>query len=212
MSTLLIAGAAAKAGKSTLAAALNAYWQTRSAGRSLTLFSPAAPFDESSDESAAWLDLAQTWRQLGELSGNNEASSDRSRDDGFVLLELPGELGTPLTPEVTVADLAWDWRLPTVLVVPVAGGMVAQAIAHVALARQSRVHLKGIVLNHRGPAPEAAAQGALIQSLTQIPILGTLPYLTDPTDSAALAAAAAQLDLERLFPMSVLASRLAITS
>ncbi|MGF1538766.1 MAG: ATP-dependent dethiobiotin synthetase BioD [Elainellaceae cyanobacterium] len=209
MRTLLIAGAAVGAGKSTLAAAQNAYWRAHAAGRSLTLFTPAPPHDESPDGGAGWLDLAQIWRQLSELSGDGGAAGEQS-PDSFVLLELPGELGTPLTPEVTVADLAWDWRLPTVLVVPVGDGMVAQAIANVALARQSRVHLRGIVLNRCEPGAEAADQAALIQSLTQIPVLGVLPNLADVTDPAVLAAAAAQLDLERLFPMPMLASMLAI--
>jgi len=60
-----------------------------------------------------------------------------------VLVEALG--GSPVSEEFTVADLA-EWR-PTVLVVPVKLGAIAQAVANVALARPSRVHLKGIVLN-----------------------------------------------------------------
>jgi len=63
-----------------------------------------------------------------------------------VLVEALGGLGSPVSEEFTVADLA-EWRLPTVLVVPVKLGAIAQAVANVALARPSRVHLKGIVLN-----------------------------------------------------------------
>ncbi|TAG72060.1 MAG: ATP-dependent dethiobiotin synthetase BioD, partial [Oscillatoriales cyanobacterium] len=40
----------------------------------------------------------------------------------------------------------------------------------------------------------------LIQSLTQIPVLGTLPHLDDPNDLIKLAASASELDLERLLP------------
>lgn len=208
-------------GKSTLAAALAAYWQIYFSERTidvLTLtpeqFAPgAAPDTASSQETSStsvprrtWLDLAQAWQQLTQLSSP------------MVLMELPGGLGTPLTPEVTVADLAWDWRLPTVLVVPAASDLVEQAIAHVSLARQARVHLKGIVINHTSPPrSNASAESlghssslrealALIQSFTQIPLLGEIPYLPDPEDASALAAAASNLELERLFPLSMLLS------
>lgn len=213
----MIAGTATKAGKSTLVAALKAYWQ-RHSPQPLSWFNPAA----DSDEREAWLDLAQVWQQLGELSERDASSLPSVKT---TLLELPGGLGTPVTPEVTVADLAWDWRLPTVLVVPAEAGMVGQAIAHVALARQARVHLKGIVINHRSADVEGEdgtsglvdasggeSEAALIQSLTQIPVLGVLPYFADTTDDVALADAAARLDLERLFPLPALASMLAIAS
>jgi len=59
-----------------------------------------------------------------------------SRD--WVLVEALGGLGSPVSEEFTVADLAAEWRLPTVLVVPVNLGAIAQAVANVALARLSR--------------------------------------------------------------------------
>jgi dethiobiotin synthetase len=105
-----------------------------------------------------------------------------------------------------VVDLAWDWRLPTVLVVPVKLGAIGQAVANVALARMSRVHLKGIVLNCVQPcsAEDIAnwAPANLIQSLTSIPILGLIPHLTDPTDLEKLAQVASNLELERLIPLT----------
>ncbi|MGB3613210.1 MAG: AAA family ATPase [Elainellaceae cyanobacterium] len=207
MSTLLIAGTRAQVGKSTLAAALAAYWQIyftkRSTGASKLALERFTPGDSVGLGSTGWLDLAQAWQKLTHLSSRT------------VLMELPGGLGTPLTPEATVADLAWDWRLPTVLVVPVTSDMMEQAIAHAALAHQARVHLKGIVLNHISPPlpddvsnsswnSSLGAAVALMQSFTQAPVLGQLPYLSDTEDANALAAAASHLDLERLFPLSML--------
>ena len=120
----------------------------------------------------------------------------------WVLVEALGGLGSPVTHETTVADLAWDWHLPTVLVVPVKLGAIGQAVANVALARQTRVHLKGIVLNCVEPCSqediEQWASVDLIQSLTQTPVLGLMPHLADPTDLAQLAHVASNLTLERL--------------
>lgn len=143
------------------------------------------------------VELEQAWQAFEAL---------RKKYD-WVLVEGLGGLGSPVTYETTVADLAWDWRLPTVLVVPVKLGAIGQAVANVALARQNRVHLKGIVLNCAQPDAEAAindwAPIGLLQSLTCIPVLGVLPYLSDPIDIDKLAQVAADLDLEQLLPLQL---------
>jgi len=101
-----------------------------------------------------------------------------------VLVEALGGLGSPVV-KFTVADLATEWRLPTVLVVPVKLGAIAQAVANVALARLSRVHLKALCLIVQPRSQQEIADLApleLIQSLTNTPVLGCLPHLkTQPT-------------------------------
>lgn len=141
------------------------------------------------------VELKLVWQALENLCS--------SRD--LVLVEALGGLGSPVSEEFTVADLAAEWRLPTVLVVPVKLGAIAQAVANVALARLARVHLKGIVLNCVQPLSEPEisdwAPVELIQSLTNTPVLGCLPYLDNPTDLTKLAQVASNLDLECLLPL-----------
>ncbi len=102
-----------------------------------------------------------------------------------------------------MADLARDWHLPTILVVPVRLGAIAQAVANVALARQSNVSLKGLVLNCVEPCSQQEIEQLtpihLIESLTQIPILGILPYLDSTTDREKLTEIASNLNLEIIF-------------
>ena len=125
----------------------------------------------------------------------------QSRD--FVLIEGLGGLGSPVTDELIVADLARDWHLPTILVVPVRLGAIAQAVANVALARQTGVFLKGLVLNCVEPTSQQDRSNwtpiHLIESLTQVPILGILPHLDTPTDREKLTQIAADLDIETIF-------------
>ena len=141
------------------------------------------------------IDLALVWQALSALCSQHN----------LVLVEALGGLGSPVTYEVTVADLARDWRLPVVLVVPVRLGAIAQAVANVALARESHLQLQGIILNCVGPCSDQDiadwAPAALIESLTHAPVLGCLPYLADPTDLTQLAQAASDLDVERLIPV-----------
>jgi dethiobiotin synthetase len=226
LNTLLIAGTDTDAGKTILTTALAAYWlhyypqhplglmkliqtgvgdreqyqalfdlkQSETELNPLHYQAPLAPPIAAAREKQK-VDLGVIWKTLEQL---------RSRCE-FVLAEGIGGLGTPVTNESTVADLAWDWRLPTVLVVPVRLGALGQVVANVALAKQSRVHLKGIVLNCPHEDVEQAladwAPPKLIQTLTQTPVLGIMPRLGDPSDRAALIQVAAALDLERLLPL-----------
>jgi dethiobiotin synthetase len=135
------------------------------------------------------IDLAIAWQSLQRLQ----------QAYPMVLIEAAGGLGTPMTAELTVADLAREWRLPTILVAPVKLGSIGAIVANVALARQSGVDLRGIILSC--PQPLTAAEIAdltptdSIESLTRIPILGIIPYLDRINDLELLATAASNLEL-----------------
>ena len=221
LNALLIAGTDTDAGKTVLTTALAAYWQTHCTSQSLGIMKPIQSgvgdcelyhqlfsLDRSEVTPlyfeaplAPPLAAEQEGRRV-ELDKAWQAFETLQQKYDWVLVESLGGLGSPVTRETTVADLAWDWRLPTVLVVPVRLGAIGQAVANVALARQSRVHLKGIVLNCVQPCSQADidnyAPADLIRSLTNIPVLGLIPYLSDPTDLKKLAQVAANLSLEQL--------------
>lgn len=223
MNSLLIAGTDTDAGKTVLTSALAAYWQMYCSDRTLgimkllqtgtgdrELYTRLFALDQTPEElnplhftaplappiaaerEGRHIELEKVWTTLQSL---------KERKD-FVLVEALGGLGSPVTRELTVADIARDWRMRGVLAVPVRLGAIGQAVANVALARHSGFNLKGIVLNCVQPASEQEiadwAPIDLIESLTQIPILGILPHLDNPHDLANLAKAASELDLERL--------------
>lgn len=224
LKTLLITGTDTEAGKTVVTTALAAYWQKYYPQRSLgimkpiqsgmgdrelyqTLFSleqspeeitplyfqaPLAPPIAAAKENRQ-VDLAIVWRTLLALQ--------KQRD--LVLIESLGGLGSPITDELTVADLAGEWRLPTILVVPVRLGAIANAVANVALARQTKIALRGIVLNCIQQRQEEEITDLtpvrLIQSLTNIPVLGCVPYVENPQDLEKLAEIAAGLDWETLY-------------
>ncbi|MBW4590212.1 dethiobiotin synthase [Aetokthonos hydrillicola Thurmond2011] len=224
MKTLLITASNTESGKTVLTTALAAYWQKYRPDSSLGIMKPIQSgegdrewyqklfsLNQSSEEitplyykaplappvAAAQenriVDLGVVWQAFTAL---------RDRRD-FVLVEALGGLGSPVTDEMTVADLAGSWQLPTLLVVPVKLGAIAEAVANVALARQSRVQLLGIILNCVQPRTDTEIDNwtpvNLIQRLTNTPILGCLPYLENPADLDKLAKVASDLDLEHIF-------------
>lgn len=108
---------------------------------------------------------------------------DLQKSHDFILLEALGGLGSPITDELIIADIAHDWDLDTILIVPVKLGAIAHTVANVALAREYKVRLKGIIFNCvQDCTPEQINQWTpkdLIESLTKIPVLGYFPYLGD---------------------------------
>ena len=223
---LLITATDTECGKTVLTCALMAYWQQYCGARPLGVIKPVqagvgdrellrevfnleqplteinpvffeaplAPPIAAALENTT-VDLAPAWQRYVAL----EQQCD------WVLVEGLGGLGSPVTDEMTVADLAADWRLPVVLVVPVKLGVIANTVANIALARQQRLQLQGIVLNCTTPEAESElerlAPPDMISNLTRIPVLGVLPYFSNPTDLSQLSAAARRLDLEALMPM-----------
>ncbi|MBE9167543.1 ATP-dependent dethiobiotin synthetase BioD [Pleurocapsales cyanobacterium LEGE 06147] len=226
MQTLLIVGTDTGVGKTVLTISLTAYWQTyRFCNRlglmklmqtgegdrelysrlfghedSLTISNPLcystpiAPPLAAAKEGQA-VDLKIVWEALCNLQQQQD----------FVLVEGLGGLGSPVTEELTVAHLAADWHLPTVLVVPVRLGAIAQAVANVAFARSLGINLRGIILSCSNAESEGQladlAPVSLIQSLTQIPVLGILPYISELTDTRKLTRVASNLDLELFLPV-----------
>lgn len=222
MNTLLVAGTDEGVGKTVLTLILALYWQTHRPDRPLGIFKPqcqgsdAALFTRSlslsqsieaitpfplttspiaAERRGAGVALGQVWQQLEELRQRYE----------LVLMEGFAGLGSPIAWEMTGADLARDWRLPTVLVVPVQPNTLSQAVAHVALAQHHQVHLKGIVLNCAQPRlVEEIHDWApldLLQSLTQTPVLGCIPHLNSLTDADKLVQIGSSLELEHLLPL-----------
>jgi len=219
---LLIVGSDTGVGKTVLTAALAAYWLTyrdrttpknipsttlgiykplQSGEGDREFYSQTFPLLQTLAEItplyfetpiAPAIDLAVIWQQFQKLQQQKE----------FLLVESLGGLGSPITDEYIVADLARDWALETILVVPVRLGAISQAIANVALANLQKVKLRGIVLScsqvYSPEEIEELAPPQMISRLASIPVLGILPYIKDLSDISELARAASELEIERI--------------
>ena len=230
MTALLIAGTDTDVGKTFVTIALAAYWQRYGLNKKIShpllsifkliqtgtgdveqysrLFTetdsvevfvplrfqaPLAPPIAAQKEGKT-IELGKIWQEFSRLQQKSD----------LLLLESLGGLGSPVTHELTVGNIAADWRLTTILVVPVKLGAIANTVANVALARSLKIDLKGIVLNCTHSEAMANLEDLtpieLIQSLTQIPIIGTLPYIEDPSNTDKLAKIVSNWDIELIFP------------
>lgn len=222
---LLLTGTDTEVGKTVVTTAIAAYWLKHFTAASLGLIKPvqsgigdfetytqlfdlaqtadsiapqrfAAPLAPplAAAQEGKTIDLTVVWQHLSQLLAERQ----------FVLVEALGGLGSPVTEEWTIADLAAAWHLPIVLVVPIKLGAIAQAVANTALARQHQLSVKGLILNCTAPLTLEDQQNwapiELIERLTQLPVLGKMPYLEEPLNHAALVAAASDLNLEALLP------------
>ncbi|NEO58802.1 MAG: ATP-dependent dethiobiotin synthetase BioD [Okeania sp. SIO3B5] len=226
MKELLITATDTDAGKTILTLALAAYWQTYHKDRNLGLFKPIQTgigdrelytqlfsLDQSLDEiNPLWYKTpvappvaAEREGRLVQLDRVWSTFARLRQQKDFVLVEGLGGLGSPVTHELMVADIARDWHLPTILVVPIKLGAIAQTVANVALARQMKVNLRGIILNCVQPCSEQEIADwtpvELIQSLTQVQICGIIPHLPEINNLDKLATAASNLDLEKFLPL-----------
>ncbi|NER83936.1 MAG: ATP-dependent dethiobiotin synthetase BioD [Leptolyngbya sp. SIO1D8] len=221
--SLLITGTDTEVGKTIVTTALAAYWLKHHPKNSLGLIKPVQSGQGDFEQYTRLFDLAQTPETIApqrfvaplapplaaaqegktvDLEPVWQALSQLMHEREWVLIEALGGLGSPVTEEWTVADLAAAWRLPIVLVVPVKLGAIAQSVANVALARQYKLSVKGIILNCNQPLTAEQQENwtpiPLIERLTQLPVLGCMPYLSDPNNVDDLATAASQLALEAL--------------
>jgi len=200
MQTLFIAGTDTDAGKTIITTAFRAYLQRKKPHLTTALMKLLQTGEIGDSEfyqqyfDDAVIPLRYQAPLAPPLSAKLEGKSidltivknhllDLQKSHDFILVEALGGLGSPITDKLIVADIAHDWDLDTILIVPVKLGAIAHTVANVALAREYKVRLKGIIFNCvQDCTPEQINQWTpkdLIESLTKIPVLGYFPYLGD---------------------------------
>lgn len=208
MKTLLMAGTDTDAGKTIVTTGLRAYYQenfpnlktglmklmqTGEVGDAefyrqffddvvipLRFCAPLAP-PLAADLEQRTIDLDLVYQNLVALQSQCD----------LLLVEALGGLGSPVTHDLTVADIAHNWDLETIIVAPVKLGSIGHTIANVALAQQKGIKLKGIIFNCVFPCSQDDINRwtpkNLIESFIKVPILGYFPYIKDMNNLASQA-------------------------
>ena len=97
----------------------------------------------------------------------------------FLVVEGVGGIAVPLDNDFLVAHLISQLNLPVLIVAQAGLGTINHTMLTVAFARQFNLRILGIVLNHLHldtPGLAEQTNPAEIERLTQIPVLGVLPF------------------------------------
>ncbi|WP_242069312.1 dethiobiotin synthase [Paenibacillus dendritiformis] len=112
-----------------------------------------------------------------------EEGRRRLESDAFLVAEGAGGIAVPFTREMTMADLAQGLGLPVLLVAAPGLGTVSHTVTAISYARERGVDDIAVVFS--GP-PEAASEREreenvrMIEAMTNVPVLGTMPWLPQP--------------------------------
>ncbi len=115
------------------------------------------------------IDPSLLWKRYNDLSGSKD----------LTLVEGAGGLLVPLLPHYSYADLARSLDLPLIVVVSNRLGALNHALLTLEHAACLGLQVLGYFLNNMEgqPSPASESNAQILQSLTQIPCLGEIPYL-----------------------------------
>jgi adenosylmethionine-8-amino-7-oxononanoate aminotransferase len=134
------------------------------------------------------------------LARIREAAARLAASHGAVVVEGAGGVLVPLGPDATVLDLAAELRLPAVVVARAGLGTLNHVLLTVGALRGRGVPVAGVVLNDAARPEEEARfirdDNARALEERGVPVLARVPWC--PDDVAALDAALAGIDVERL--------------
>ncbi|MCS7141633.1 MAG: dethiobiotin synthase [Candidatus Nitrosocaldus sp.] len=102
----------------------------------------------------------------------------------FLVVEGIGGVMVPIRKGYYVVDLIKDMGLPALIVARARLGTINHTLLTIDACRRRGVEIVGVVMNmvdHGNPV-EANA-GSMIQELSSVPVIGSIPLLTNPVDA-----------------------------
>lgn len=129
----------------------------------------------------AWMNLKIKPRIDSVLSSFKTLSKIHS----MMLVEGMGGIMTPILKNYFVIDLIKDMKIPTVLVTRTKVGTVNHTIMTVQMCQKYKIPLKGIIINDfDSDGYKTKELTRDLKSLTQTPILGSIPFIKDMSDTS----------------------------
>ena len=143
----------------------------------------------------AWMNLKVKPRINSAISNFKTLSKIHS----MMLVEGMGGIMTPILKNYFVVDLIKEMRTPTVLVTRTKVGTVNHTIMTVQMCRNYKIPIKGIIINDfDSDGYKTRELTRDLKSLTQVPILGSIPFIKDMSDTSLYRIFKKNLDLKLL--------------
>ncbi len=135
---------------------------------------PASPY-------TAWKNLKIKPKVKSVLASFKKLSQIHSS----VLVEGMGGMMTPILKDYFISDLIKDMKIPAILVTRTKIGTVNHTIMTTNMCKQYKIPVKGIVINDfdsDGYNPKELTRD--LKNLTGTPVLGTIPFIDDLSDTS----------------------------
>ena len=116
-----------------------------------------------------------------------------------LLVEGMGGIMTPILKNYFITDLIKEMKLPAVIVTRTKVGTVNHTIMTIKMCQKYKIPIKGIIINNfdsDGYAVKSLKRD--LQSLTGVPILGTIPYIEDLSDESLFKTFKKNIDMKSL--------------
>ena len=102
----------------------------------------------------------------------------------MLLVEGMGGIMTPILKDYYITNLIKAMKIPTVIVTKSKIGTVNHTIMTVKMCEKYKIHVKGIIINDFDKGYPVKDLTRDLQNLTGVPILGSIPFITDMSDAS----------------------------
>ncbi len=116
-----------------------------------------------------------------------------------ILVEGMGGVMTPITSDYFFTNLIKDMKIPTVIVTRTRVGTVNHTLMTVKMCKKYKIPIKGIIINDfDSDGYKTKELTRDLKNLLHVPILGTIPFIDDLSDSSLYKVFKKNLDLKLL--------------
>jgi len=116
----------------------------------------------------------------------------------MLLVEGMGGIMTPILKDYYIANLIKEMKIPTVIVTRSKVGTVNHTIMTVKMCEKYKIPIKGIIINNFEKGYAAKDLTSDLENLTGVPVLGSIPFIKDMSDSSLNRVFKKNLDLKLL--------------
>jgi len=102
----------------------------------------------------------------------------------MLLVEGMGGIMTPILKNYYITNLIKEMKIPTVIVTRSKVGTVNHTIMTVKMCEKYKIPIKGIIINHFDKGYAVKDLTSDLESLTGVPVLGSIPFIKDMGDSS----------------------------
>jgi dethiobiotin synthetase len=102
----------------------------------------------------------------------------------MLLVEGMGGIMTPILKDYYITNLIKAMKIPTVIVTRSKVGTVNHTIMTVKMCEKYKIPIKGIIINNFDDGYPVKDLTRDLKNLTGVPILGSIPFIKDMSDSS----------------------------